>query len=144
MKHYVLGFIFNKYQNSVLLVEKKRPEWQEGHWNGIGGKIEKDDSNPINAMIREAYEETGHYGLDFKHCITFVCPGGTVFVFKGNSGVEGIPFRQLEDEKLQVWPVSYIHQGALDIMSNLMWIIPLCLADLQFPIMIYQNTLGVK
>lgn len=146
MKHYVLGFVFNQTENRVLLVKKKRPEWQKGHWNGIGGKIESVDRHPLDAMLRESVEETGH-NYPFKHKITFDCPGGTVYVFAATVAVYGtskgkelIPFQQLENELLQVWELINLPATT---MSNLKWIIPLCLADLQFPIMIHQNTLGV-
>lgn len=140
-KHFVLGFVFNSNLNSVLLVEKKRPDWQAGYFNGIGGKIE-DDETPLQAMQREGREETGHGGLGFEHVLTFVCPGGTVFVFKGNSGVKDIPFKQMEDEELRVY--SLVNLVKIKIMANPRWMIPVCLSNLQFPIILQQNTLGVE
>ena len=137
MKHYVLGFVFNKAKDKVLLVEKKRPKWQIDYWNGIGGKIEEDET-PLAAMTREGEEETGHFGLGFIHCITFVCPGGTVFVFRGNSDVKGIPYKQREDELLKVWPLNNL---PVKVLANLRWLIPVCLSTIQFPIVIQQNTL---
>jgi 8-oxo-dGTP pyrophosphatase MutT (NUDIX family) len=63
MKRFVCGFFFNKSKSEVLLIEKKRPHWQLGMLNGIGGHIEKIDNEryelPLNAMIREFKEETG-------------------------------------------------------------------------------------
>lgn len=58
MKSYVLGFFFDAKATCVLLIRKQRPEWQAGKLNGIGGKIEKDET-PHNAMVRECQEETG-------------------------------------------------------------------------------------
>ena len=55
-KQYVLGFIFN-YAGDILLIEKKRPEWQAGLLNGVGGKIEPFEL-PKAAMSRETKEET--------------------------------------------------------------------------------------
>lgn len=138
MKHYVLGFIFNETKDRVLLVKKKRPIWQAGRWNGIGGKIEDDDESPIFAMNREGHEETNYRCFDFVHCITFVCPGGTVYVYKGNSGVNGIPFKQVEDERLKVWSLNEL---PANIDSDLRWIIPVCLSTIQFPLLVQQNTL---
>ena len=140
MKHYVLGFIFNREENKVLLVQKKRPEWQAGHWNGIGGKIEKDET-PLLAMEREGHKETGHWGFGFQHAITFICPGGTVYVYRGNSDVSGIPYKQTEDELLQVWNLDSL---PFTMMSNLKWIIPICLSSIQFPLLISDSTLGVE
>jgi 8-oxo-dGTP pyrophosphatase MutT (NUDIX family) len=56
-KRYSCGLIFNSDQDEVLLIRKNRPAWQAGFFNGIGGKIEGDET-PLEAMIREAYEET--------------------------------------------------------------------------------------
>lgn len=70
-KEYVLGFAFSKDKNHVVLIEKLRPEWQKGCFNGVGGKIEPIDKKPIYAMIREFKEETGvdtnitHWGQSF-------------------------------------------------------------------------------
>jgi hypothetical protein len=35
MKEYVLGFMFNRLLGHVILIEKNRPEWQKGHYNGV-------------------------------------------------------------------------------------------------------------
>lgn len=56
MKNYVVGFAFN--DNHVLLIEKKRPSWQKGSYNGIGGHIEEGET-PKAAMVREFEEECG-------------------------------------------------------------------------------------
>jgi 8-oxo-dGTP diphosphatase len=42
----------------VALIRKKRPEWQAGRFNGIGGHIEPGET-ALNAMVREFCEETG-------------------------------------------------------------------------------------
>lgn len=141
MKHYVLGFIFNKAQDRVLLVEKRKPEWQAGHWNGIGGKIEENDKDPSEAMEREAIEETG-ITYNFKHVITHICPGGTVFIFTNlNFLGDGISFSQTEDEQLKIWDVCNLPNK---IMANLLWIIPICLSTIQFPLLVLDTTLGVE
>lgn len=51
-RQYVLGFLFNENLTKVVLVRKKRPEWQCGLLNGVGGKIE-DGEPPLDAMVRE-------------------------------------------------------------------------------------------
>ena len=57
MTEYVAGFLFDDDMESVLLVRKKRPEWQAGRLNAIGGHIENGES-PLYAMRREFCEET--------------------------------------------------------------------------------------
>jgi len=55
MQKYCLGFLF--YSNSVLLIEKLKPDWQKGKLNGIGGHVEENET-PDYSMIREFKEET--------------------------------------------------------------------------------------
>ncbi len=59
MKKYTLGFAFDKKGEKVVLIEKTKPEFLKGLWNGVGGKIEDIDSTPLDGMIREFWEETG-------------------------------------------------------------------------------------
>ena len=56
MKRYVVGIIGSGTQ--CLFVSKQRPDWQVGKLNGVGGKVE-DDESPIDAIERECFEECG-------------------------------------------------------------------------------------
>lgn len=58
-KSYVLGLAFSRNKSDLVLIEKLRPKWQKGSLNGVGGKIENIDLEPIDAMVREFKEETG-------------------------------------------------------------------------------------
>ncbi len=101
-KHYVLGLIFNRDSNQILLINKKRPDWQLGMWNCIGGKIDDTDVTPLDAMNRECLEETGIKLVrveNFNHCITLICPGGTLYVYASTIISTRIPFKQIEDEE---------------------------------------------
>ena len=53
---YCLGFGY--YNDCVVLIKKERPKWQKGFLNGVGGKLEKNET-ALEAMIREFFEETG-------------------------------------------------------------------------------------
>lgn len=55
---YVLGIVLNFEANKILLISKKRPSWQAGLFNGIGGKLNHAEA-PLDGMIREFKEETG-------------------------------------------------------------------------------------
>lgn len=142
MKHFVMGFHFNKSKTNVLLVEKQKPNWQAGHHNGIGDKIDETDVSPLAAMRRECEEKTTIVDVNWEHVLTFVCPGGTVFVYRAFSKLkdDDIPFLQPEEEHLAIWPVNALPST---MMNNLKWIIPVCLSTLQFPLIVQQNTLGV-
>lgn len=55
---YCLGFITDEEGSHVLLMEKRRPSWQAGQFNGVRGKVEGQET-AHDAMIRECQEETG-------------------------------------------------------------------------------------
>jgi 8-oxo-dGTP diphosphatase len=58
MTEYVCGFVFSESADRVALIQKKRPTWQAGKFNGIGGHIEPGES-AAEAIRREFREETG-------------------------------------------------------------------------------------
>jgi hypothetical protein len=80
---YVLGFCFDDDCEKVLLIEKRRPAWQAGRLNGIGGKIEAGET-PAQAMVREFAEETGDTvpgSLDWRPFARLCGGGWEVWVF---------------------------------------------------------------
>lgn len=71
MKRMVLGFALDLQNQQVLLIRKKRPDWQAGKLNGIGGHMDGSDGGSTRAaMRREFAEETGVQTLleDWRHC----------------------------------------------------------------------------
>ncbi len=54
MHKYTLGFI--KKNNQILMVNRQKSPWK-GSWNGVGGKLEENES-PLECIIREIKEET--------------------------------------------------------------------------------------
>lgn len=90
-------------------------------------------------MKREGREEAGHtYG--WKHKITLICPGGAVFVFLAMSRENHVQWKQIEEETLQEFNISDLPLG---IMRNMRWIIPLCLEELEHPVVVHQADYGV-
>lgn len=57
-QQYVLGFAFDDLSR-VALIRRHRPSWQAGFLNGLGGKVEPKDRDPLDAMVREFQEESG-------------------------------------------------------------------------------------
>jgi 8-oxo-dGTP diphosphatase len=55
---YVLGIQFSASGGSVVLIKKRRPDWQAGYFNAVGGHIEPGET-PEAALRREFEEETG-------------------------------------------------------------------------------------
>lgn len=56
MQLYVCGFLVSR-NDVVVLLRKRKPDWQSGLLNGVGGKVEQGES-PLDAMHREWREET--------------------------------------------------------------------------------------
>ena len=78
-REYVVGFAINGLD--VLLIRKNRPDWQAGKLNGVGGKIEPGEF-PIEAMVREFQEETGHLEADWDYLLELQTHVGPVHFFR--------------------------------------------------------------
>ena len=127
---YVAGFAFDS-QGQVALVRKRRPVWQAGKLNGIGGHVEHDDLDSWAAMQREFREETsldihdwhrfctlhGHFTPDSKE--RFVVHFFTV-------RVKSLKHTQTTtDEEILVVPLRDIPNHKC--LPNLAWLIPMAL-----------------
>jgi len=123
MIEYVAGFLFSENTKEVLLILKKKPPWQAGYYNAIGGKIEKNEM-PHVAMAREFKEETGMEDLIWR----FFCllEHNThdwkvrFFVAKGNLSLA----TRMEDESPVI---CQTYNLPVNIISNLRWLVPLAL-----------------
>lgn len=120
--HYVAGFLFNTARDTVVLVQKRKPEWQAGKFNGVGGKVEPGE-NGHQAMRREFQEEAG---VDVPSWRSFCRLRGLNFeveffvAFGDTSKV-----RTVETEEIVAVPMSVLSHTPL--IPNLRWLIPLAL-----------------
>jgi len=123
MTKYCLGFMFNENKTDVLLIEKQKPLWQAGKFNGIGGKVEEGETS-VDAMIREFKEETGIECNQWKYIISMGGEDWNVDVF---TCADDAVFNALtiEQETVNLIPICDIEQ--YPIISNLLWLIPMCL-----------------
>lgn len=128
---YVLGFLFDLKDDTVLLVRKNRPTWQEGLLNGIGGKIENGEE-PLEAMIREFKEEVGYEQDDWNHFLTCKFSGeekSKMYCFKiFKFGFDNPKAINDVGENILKIPMSSIYTRT-DKMQNLQWMIPLALHE---------------
>ena len=128
---YVLGFAFDKHDN-VLLVQKTKPNWQAGLYNGIGGRIEAWDKNDADAMRREFKEEAGHYTAieSWVYITTMVGTDWEVVVFAYDhrlDNMDGWDGQATDtDEVLRVVNLRDVF-GNPKLISNLPWLIGMCL-----------------
>lgn len=127
-KYYVCGFMFSEDKHQVILIRKNRPKWQEGKYNGVGGKIKPNEAMRT-AMVREFHEEAGIETIDWR---LFCALDGTYsngihwtvnfFITIGDlSQIE-----QKTDEEL--WNVSVDKLKEIDVVNNLHWLIPMALS----------------
>lgn len=118
MKLYVLGFLFTN-DGFVWLIRKKKPSWQFGKLNGIGGKIEEGES-PSDAMTREFKEEAGLTITDWR-----------LFCNLGDESTYQIycyfSFSEKVAETITEEKVSKQYSKSLpeDVIPNLKWLIPM-------------------
>jgi 8-oxo-dGTP pyrophosphatase MutT (NUDIX family) len=123
MKKYVVGFMFVENGDLVVLIEKKKPDWQRGMFNGTGGHI-KDGEAPGSAMVREFEEETGAKTstLDwFCFAIMQVSENDTEIYFF--SSFVAAKVSTVTDETVALVPVDYL--DTYRIVPDLAWLIPM-------------------
>lgn len=123
---YVLGFLFDELDiHKLLLIRKKRPEWQAGKCNGVGGHIEPYET-PDEAMRRECREETS---LDVSSWQEFGSLSGEKFkihLFVGQAKLENST--QTTDEEVEIFGVFRSLRELCNqqiILPNLVWLVPL-------------------
>lgn len=132
--NYVLGFCFNEDRSQLALIEKLKPEWQKGFYNGIGGKVEAEEA-VYAAMVREFKEETGLLVKEWrKYCImegpcNRDADNWRVHVFY--AVVTDAAFYRIgsaEKEKVTKWPIASL--PGVKKLYNLSWLIPLALENI--------------
>lgn len=125
MIKYVAGFLFSPDFKNVVLIEKNKPNWQKGKYNGIGGKIE-DGENSLECMRREFEEEAG---LDIERWISYCKIGNHEY---------SVEFFWATSEKWEetlsltnepVFNIPVYHMFTVDhfLIPNLWWLIHLAI-----------------
>ena len=117
MNAFVVGFL--RETNKILLIRKKRPAWQAGSLNGVGGRI-KAKEKPIVAMRREFEEETGLVIRDWTKSAKLRGRDWIVHVFFACGPIHKA--RSITDEEVLV---AYIDRLPRNVLPNLHWLISL-------------------
>lgn len=125
----VVGLAFNEsYEDIVFLLKNSSIEEIDGRLNGPGGKVEPGET-PIEAVVREFYEETG-----------VVIPQDEWYLFLTYKGIddEGGPYtiyffyastdliyeaQTTTDEEVDIYN-AYETVTSLNVVPNLTWMIP--------------------
>lgn len=119
---YVVGFLFNTALDTVVLIQKQKPAWQCGRFNGVGGKIE-DGESPKAAMRREFKEETGLDVADWRVFCRLMGDKFSVHCFTAIGDTSKV--RTMETEEVVAVPLSVLDRTP--VIPNLRWLIPLAL-----------------
>jgi 8-oxo-dGTP diphosphatase len=138
MTKYCLGFMFNENETDVLLIEKQKPSWQRGKFNGIGGKVEEGETSMM-AMCREFNEETGIDNSLWDYVVSIYGEDWHVDVFTIKDDVV-FNFEQKESERLALIPIKDLDD--FNVIHNLYWLIPLCL-EMNIDYSISNNKLSI-
>jgi 8-oxo-dGTP diphosphatase len=130
VQEYVCGFLFSPDRTRVLLIRKKRPAWQAGKLNGVGGKIEPGET-ALQAMRREFREEAAVDVAEWEHVLTLSGDddAGKGYGWAGHffrAFGELSTARAVTDEALETHRTDALPP---DTIPNLRWMIPLMLDD---------------
>jgi 8-oxo-dGTP diphosphatase len=121
----VVGFLFSPSKNRVALILKNKPKWQEGKYNGIGGKVEKGET-AYDAMVREFEEEAGVKIKDWKQYAVLQGEGFKVTFF-WTSGPQISKLKTMTTEQVEVFPTDEDKLPA-NLMTNLRWLLEMALS----------------
>lgn len=123
---YVVGFLFDDSAHRVVMIRKKRPEWQAGKLNGVGGKIEKGEWADT-AMIREFREEAGVQVPNWHQFIRLQYREADLFFYAAKSSSLFEQARTMEDEEIEHVGVDFALGNMRTQFAdpNLEWLIPM-------------------
>lgn len=125
---YVVGFAFDE-GGRVALIHKERPGWQQGLFNGIGGKVEEGET-PLDAMIREFDEETGVLIDSWQLYATLQYPKTEIFFFKALVEPEYLDnLKTMTDELIYIFTLQEFNLKPHECVRNLSWLLPMAMYD---------------
>lgn len=135
--NYVVGYAFSDPPDSVAMVLKRRPAWQAGKFNGVGGKVEQGE-NATEAMAREFIEEAGLHLEDWKlFCV--LRGGDTIVSFFRTFNNLVFAARTMTDEPIVLCSPRWLPANCI---SNSHWLVPLALdRSLVTPIVIWDSNI---
>jgi 8-oxo-dGTP pyrophosphatase MutT (NUDIX family) len=135
MQQYVVGFIFDDTREHVVLVHKRRPTFQAGLWNGVGGKLEPHETS-LAAIQRECAEECDLHISDWQLCAHVCGRDYQIDFWSATCDLSGA--KSLTDEPVQVLHVDAVRQ--LPTLDNFLMLFWICRdsSNSHKPIWIYQ------
>lgn len=127
----VVGFIFSRHLDHVVLIEKKRPNWQAGHLNGVGGHVRTlRHETPRLAMSREAEEESALkiHPEDWLEVAIF--PKWNLHVFAGrHRNLRSV--LTMTDEEVYVVGLERVLAGHVELVEHTQWMVAMSIEALR-------------
>lgn len=131
----VAGFLVHEglWGAEVLLVQKARPAWMAGRWNGVGGHVEPGGETSREAMGREFREETGLAVAVWRYFASLNgCNRGDeweVAWYVSRTDVKRRPEAVgAGDEPVSWFSVRDVQRGAVDTLHNLPWLMTMAVS----------------
>lgn len=125
MIKYVCGLLFDDVLQNVVLIEKLHPLPQKHKINGVGGKIEVNES-AFDAMRREFKEEADVDIDDWKQFCFLHGNGYEITYFYSIKILDILnTIKTMTDEKVFVCSLEDVYD--MPLMPNLRWIIQMAL-----------------
>lgn len=136
-RQYVCGFIFNENATKVALIRKKRPDWQAGLLNGIGGFWEIGETRH-DAMRREFLEEAGSNHYKWLQFATISGKQNDVVIHFFSAVGNLDELKAQTDESIEIHNV--LNLPANELVRAVNWLIPVALTGGYKPLDIVDLT----
>ena len=122
-----LGFVFSPDLKSVLLILKHKPEAHKGRFNALGGKLEIGES-VLHCLTREIEEEAGlitkkHRWIKIGR-MSWIDWVVEIFVYQLAPREFSSLKLDLDQDEVKWFPVNELPSN---VITNLPWLIPMCL-----------------
>jgi 8-oxo-dGTP pyrophosphatase MutT (NUDIX family) len=129
INRYVCGFIFDQEQRLVLLIKKKRPHWQFNRLNGVGGRVEGNETT-TEAMKRECVEETGLLIAEkaWRYFAVLKTEGVEVHFFSTEVKTLELP-QPLKGDERPIWSNVGSLKHLANVQHDLLYLVPMALDE---------------
>ena len=110
--NYVVGIVTDG--SKILLLRKNNPDWQKGLYNGVGGKVDLDET-PLEAIKRGCQKEVGLEISNWSEIETISLQSGVdlTYFFAVIEEEELKKAQGLEDERVEFFDINNLPKNIL-------------------------------
>lgn len=144
MIHYVLGFAFTPSFDKVVLIRKNKPAQLKDKLNGVGGKVEPNETL-FTAMSREFLEEAGVgiFNSEWNYIADLRGSDHVIHVFYTVIGEDVFEMvRTMEVEPIVKFDLNCNLQTVPGLAPNIRWLIPYaidCAREMKWMVVHYDR-----